>query len=139
MGWIRAFFDSRLKRVVLEWEESEPIPVTSGVPQGSVLGPILFLFYLNDLPEWVSWQVYCKNKSLDFTVKYLASGCQFTCRYFYGLLFVEQFKESRYGRVMTKNNTCPLLPYCACFLKMFTETRLKKNNGKGTFINFLSF
>ena len=67
-GLISSFLSNRRLRVVLDGKSSQEYPVNAGVPQESILGPTLFLVYINDLPDDVicNIAIYADDITLYF-------------------------------------------------------------------------
>ena len=59
LNWIESFLTGRKQSVILEGKQSKWEDVISGIPQGSVIGPILFIIFINDLPSEVKYNM-CK-------------------------------------------------------------------------------
>ena len=64
IGWIASFLSNRTQKVVVDSYESSVAPVLSGVPQGTVLGPLLFLIFINDI-----------SANLSSTIRLFADDC----------------------------------------------------------------
>ena len=67
LNWIKDFLCNRTQNVLLKGQHSGPCPVLSGVPQGTVLGPLLFLLYIKMI-FLILFFVHCRSMYADDTV-----------------------------------------------------------------------
>ena len=75
MSWLHDYLCNRQQAVIVDGDKSESSSVLSGVPQGSVLGPILFLVYINDLTDVVIHPNSIVNMFADDVLLYHTISC----------------------------------------------------------------
>jgi hypothetical protein len=72
LNWFRNYLSNRFQRVVLNGDNSKYKPVKSGVPQGSILGPLLFTYFINDINKELSsnsiMYLYADDSKLGYTI-----------------------------------------------------------------------
>ena len=66
--WINSLLSGRTQQVVLDGQASDPVPVLSGVPQGSVLGPILLLIFMPPKELWEAYSYHTVRPSVPLRV-----------------------------------------------------------------------
>ncbi|PIK37229.1 putative RNA-directed DNA polymerase from mobile element jockey-like [Apostichopus japonicus] len=71
IDWFQSYLSGRRQVVSINRVESDPLTITCGVPQGSILGPILFLCYVNDMPNSINCLLlqYADDSALIYSDK----------------------------------------------------------------------
>jgi len=105
--WIRKFLVGRIQTVRVRGQLSEEVTVTSVVPQGSVLGPLLFLAHINDI-----W------KNTGSAIRLFADGCVI------------------YREIVNNNDIERLQTYLGRLGEWAVENGMKMNSGKSKAISF---
>ena len=108
LSWLTNFLDQRHQRVTVDGVYSKWCRVISGVPQGSVLGPLLFIIYINDLSENINCNIkqYADDTKLYTTVEEIDNVIQFQ----HDLDSVAEWSNT--WQLLVNVNTCKYVIHC---------------------------
>lgn len=111
--WFKSYITNRTQKVVINGYDSDVISITSGVPQGSILGPLLFILFINDINDCFlncNYLLYADDLKLYRTIKDSSDHQSF------------QEDLDRFSEYCRINNLALSLDKCKCIT--FTKKRL---------------
>ena len=128
VGWFKSYLSNRLFRVYLENCQSDPSNVTCGLRQGSILGPLLFLIYVNDIPQAVKTNLflYADDSCLVFQEKYVIGIEKQLNQDFANIC--EWFVDNRPSIHFGKDKTKSILFACKSKIKRVLKLKIKYKN-----------
>ena len=142
--WLNNYLAKRTQAVVVNGSESSTIPVLSGVPQGSLLGPLLFLIYIDHLPTSIANACSKVNLSADDVLLYHAISEEADYEALQtAISLIESWSISNYLAFNTSKCKCmvisrkPTLSYHMINCN-FLECRCKWSNPTSIWVDLLS-
>ena len=119
IDWIRNYLNNRCQRVQIKGYLSDELIVETGVPQGSILGPLLFTIYINNLSDNQSDAsihlyaddtiIYCSASSIDRCISKLQEAFEIVQRNLLSLKLVLNDRKTKY-MIFSKKHKCGSSP-----------------------------
>ena len=134
------FLNNRKQRVVLNGQTSHWIDVKAGVPQGSIMGPLLFLIYINNLPEGLitNAKLFADDTSLFSVVRDIAASTEelnndlrniSKSAYQWKMIFNTDLTKQAQEVIFSRKINKPVHPYLTFNNSQVSQTESQKNLG----------